>query len=262
MKIFPVCSVRLLLALSMVIVWTTTANAYEVKEVKDGGVLSGVVTLSGERPSPEYVTISKDAETCGHGERVLPRLVGEAGAAANTVVVLKGVQAGKGFDEFTGPYVLNQMSCEFVPHVLIVPVGERLSIKNNDPILHNVHAFLNEETAFNVAMPLEGQVIRKKLKKPGFIRFQCDAGHVWMSAHVVVVEHPYVAVTDERGRYEIKGIPPGTYNVEFWHEGWKVEKTLTDGAIIYSPPVVSSAEVVIEANQKTELNSSLSVTSP
>jgi hypothetical protein len=49
------------------------------------------------------------------------------------------------------------------------------------------------------------------------VRFKCDV-HGWMAAHVGVVAHPYFAVSDEAGRFEIKDLPPGAYTLEAWHE--------------------------------------------
>ena len=259
MKTLCTVSIILGLATSSVFAQTAVVSTYEVKEVKDGGALSGVVTFSGKLRPPDTVAISEGSESCGHGDIVLQRLIGGADqGVANAVVIIKGIPAGKDFEGKADPHVLSQDGCVFSPHVQIMPVGARLSIKNNDTVLHNVHAFLDEKTVFNIAMPLQGQVIRKKIKIPGIMRVQCDAGHVWMSAHVVVAEHPYMAVTDTQGRYQIDGIPPGKYEVEIWHEGWDIEEKLSDGTIIYSAPVVSTEEVTIEANRTTTLDTQLS----
>lgn len=41
-----------------------------------------------------------------------------------------------------------------------------------------------------------------------------------MSAEMMVVQHPYYAVTDESGKFEFTDVPPGTYQIVAWHEGW------------------------------------------
>jgi hypothetical protein len=43
-----------------------------------------------------------------------------------------------------------------------------------------------------------------------------------MNAEMMVVPHPYYAVTDENGRFELTDVPPGDYEVVAWHEGWHV----------------------------------------
>lgn len=49
------------------------------------------------------------------------------------------------------------------------------------------------------------------------VRFKCDV-HGWMAAHVGVMAHPFFAVSKPDGTFEIKGLPPGTYTIEAWHE--------------------------------------------
>jgi hypothetical protein len=49
------------------------------------------------------------------------------------------------------------------------------------------------------------------------VPFKCDV-HGWMNAYVGVLDHPYFAVTKEDGSFELKGLPPGTYTIEAWHE--------------------------------------------
>jgi hypothetical protein len=42
--------------------------------------------------------------------------------------------------------------------------------------------------------------------------------HPWMKMYVNVVKSPFYAVTDKSGKFEIKGLPPGDYTLEFVHE--------------------------------------------
>ena len=95
-----------------------------------------------------------------------------------------------------------------------VTVGTPLAVMNNDAILHNVHG--NEAgagapalTVFNLAMPIKGQKLPVPMRKPGLIRLQCDAGHTWMNAWIYVFDHPYFAVTDDRGAFVIDDVPRG-----------------------------------------------------
>lgn len=255
MKKFLIYGTTLAAVLIVFAMLARKGNAYEAVAVTDGGSLSGVVTLAGAVPKLEAMVISKDPKTCGKGNRPSTRLIVSSNkGVANTVVRLKNVQKGKELKIPAKPGTLDQNKCGFTPHIQVVAKGGKIAIKNSDPILHNIHAFMGTKTVFNLAMPLENQVIKKKLKKAGIIRVQCDAGHVWMNAYLVVTDHPYVAITDKNGKYEIKDIPPGKYEVEFWHEGWKVAKKLPDGTITYSKPLVSVKEATIQAKKKTTLN--------
>jgi hypothetical protein len=76
---------------------------------------------------------------------------------------------------------LDQRQCRYLPHVQALTVGTPLSLMNNDAILHNVHANDESMTVFNVAMPIKGQKLPMPMRKPGLMKLQCDAGHVWMN---------------------------------------------------------------------------------
>ena len=84
-----------------------------------------------------------------------------------------------------------------------------------------MHARRGEITIANLAMPIQGQVVKAPpslTAKPGMVSFKCDAGHTWMSAYVYVFDHPYFAVTDGEGKFTIKDVPAGKYELEVWHE--------------------------------------------
>ena len=49
------------------------------------------------------------------------------------------------------------------------------------------------------------------------IPIKCNQ-HPWMRAYVHVVQHPFHAVTGEDGSFELKGLPPGEYEIEAVHE--------------------------------------------
>ena len=63
------------------------------------------------------------------------------------------------------------------------------------------------------------------------VPFKCDV-HGWMNAYANVVAHPFFAVTDDAGGFEIKGLPAGTYTLEFWHEqlGTQTQSVTVDAA--------------------------------
>jgi len=96
---------------------------------------------------------------------------------------------------------------------------EVLEIRNSDRVIHTAHAYDEaKRTLFNVALPVSRPLVRRALNRPGIYRIVCDVGHSWMSAYVVVVDHPYAAVTDASGAFRISGVPPGAYRIRFWHE--------------------------------------------
>jgi len=69
---------------------------------------------------------------------------------------------------------------------------------------------------------MQDQAITPAMNKGGVVDLKCNAGHIWMNGIIVVVNHPYYAVTDEHGDFRLTGVPPGEYEIIAWHEGWKV----------------------------------------
>lgn len=174
------------------------------------GELRGVARLQGKAPAQATIETTKERAVCGDS---VPdeSVVSAGGMLRNVVVVVKGPPApaaGKG--------VLDQQKCRYVPRVQVLPLGSTLDVVNGDPTLHNVHGWLGQATAFNLAMPSKDSRLSRQLKKPGLVVVGCDV-HAWMRAYVWVVESP-AAVTGADGAYAIAGLPPGTWEVTAWHE--------------------------------------------
>jgi carboxypeptidase family protein len=224
--------------------------AYEQLEIQDGGVLSGVVRFVGTPPGLESIKVNKNREVCGESKESEALVVGPEGGVRGSVVLVEGMSRGK---KPESDLLLDNHRCLFVPHVGAVMAGTRARVKNSDPILHNTHGFHapaaaggGKHTVFNLALPSAGQVIdiTRKLARPGPVRVLCDA-HPHMFAWVYVHDSPYFAVTDERGAFRMDGVPPGTYRVTMWHEGFRPRGVDKDGRPLYDDPRVVTKEVTI-----------------
>jgi plastocyanin len=191
---------------------------YKEQSVAHPGVISGTVRFDGPAPAPVTYTPSKDTQVCGTGVHTGDEmLVNSGGGIRNVVVSLTGVTGGIGFERASVP-MLDQKGCRFQPHIVLIPKGGTLDIMNNDNILHNIRTTSRKNAPFNKAHPRTVRKIRHTFTAaPEKIKVQCDA-HSWMSAWIVVQDHPYYAVTDEKGKFTLESVPPGTYTVEFWHE--------------------------------------------
>jgi hypothetical protein len=182
----------------------------------DGGA-GGRIALDIDLSSPARLSVTKHRSVCGESKLSEEFLVSTDRGLANVFVTLEGVP---------GPYppprglaVLDNVACVFVPHAQIMRVGQVLEIRNSDRVIHTAHAYDEERrTLFNAALPVYKRSVRRTLMRPGRYRIACDVGHTWMTAYVMVLDHPYAAVTDALGAYRIAGVPPGTYRLRFWHE--------------------------------------------
>jgi hypothetical protein len=93
-----------------------------------------------------------------------------------------------------------------------------MQIINSDDTLHNVHGLAKANKEFNAGQPIQGMKMTHTFStKEVMVPFKCDV-HGWMNAWVGVLDHPYYAVTGADGTFSLKGLPPGTYTVEAWHE--------------------------------------------
>ena len=145
-------------------------------------------------------------------------LVGQNQAIQNVFVYVKDGLGRYGFPVPTEPVVLDQDKCRYIPRVLGVRVGQPLSIKNSDPLLHNVRANGTINQGFNLSTPLEGVSFQRTFAtKEIMVPFKCDV-HGWMTAFVGVLDHPYFGTTSADGKVVLGNLPPGTYTIEAWHE--------------------------------------------
>ncbi|MDZ7381319.1 MAG: carboxypeptidase regulatory-like domain-containing protein [candidate division KSB1 bacterium] len=116
------------------------------------------------------------------------------------------------------PVVLNQIGCQYQPHVFGIQTGQSLLILNSDDTMHNVHAAAKHNPPFNLGMTRHvKQLTRTFIRPEVMIPFRCNV-HPWMSAYAGVLEHPFFQVTDTTGSYRLGPLPAGAYQVVAWHE--------------------------------------------
>ena len=196
-------------------------RAYDEVTVANGGAISGFVKLQGKVAKPEPLEVTKNRELCG---KVMEEslVVGVGQGIRYAVVRLEGISRGKALER-EAVHELDNVKCRFAPHLQAASVGQFLMLKNSDAILHTAHAYTPEgQPQFNVGL-YPGRVSRKPLISAGLIRILCEV-HPWMSAYVVVSEHPYYAVTDAYGEYLISDVPAGKYRLKVWHEKLGVQE--------------------------------------
>lgn len=187
---------------------------YQPIAVQNGGTISGKVFFRGSW-TPSNISVTKDQGVCGQSKREPSWMINKRGEVQYTVVQLADIVKGKAIGQVNP--VLDQEGCEYKPHVLAVPAGTTVEIRNSDGILHNVHTFSEKNEPFNRAQPKYLKKITQTFEKAELISIKCDV-HGWMSAWLFVVDHPYYDVTSANGTFELADVPPGTYTLEVWQE--------------------------------------------
>ncbi len=170
---------------------------------------SGVAVPLQTEPLPPSVQ-----KVCGETSVDRSVVLGSDGALQFAVIAIDAPWASEGAKSTP---LIDQRRCSYEPPVLAALAGSALSIRNSDPLIHNVRASLKNTPAFNVAMPLENQTVIKKLPaSAGLVKVQCDV-HPWMSATIYTFTHTWFAVSGDDGRFEISGVPTGKQTVLLQH---------------------------------------------
>ncbi len=196
---------------------TVSASAGSSIGASAGAVLQGVVTFRGTIAPPQKIAVSRDALFCGTTATIQPLLVHAASKGVVDAVVSLSEPAAQPSDTQPPDAVIRNRQCAFERRISVMRVGARVEVANDDPVLHNTHIRGNGKTILNVAMVAHGPNVQKQIRKPGMLDVKCDA-HKFMQGHVVAFDHPYFALTDETGHFQITVVPPGLRQITVWHE--------------------------------------------
>jgi plastocyanin len=194
--------------------------AAPVVDAATAATVTGKVKFEGTSPAPTPIKLSSDpyCQKANPGLTTETEIVGKDGAVENVFVYVKDGLGNRTFPAPSAPVVLDQKGCHYAPHVLGIQVGQPLQIVNSDDTLHNVHGLPKANKEFNQGQPIQGMKMTHTFStKEVMVPFKCDV-HGWMNAWIGVLDHPYYAVTSAAGSFSLKGLPPGTYTIEAWHE--------------------------------------------
>jgi len=194
---------------------------------EDWGNLTGRFVYDGKAPTPEPLSINKDHEYCGKPPTLVDEslVVGKDGGLANVAVWVrtKGVKVHPDYEKAaTTKVTIDNKHCRFDPRIVVYRTGQPLEIKNSDTdgIAHNTKCELQANEGFNIQLPVGTSQDLKPLTNPESLpgSVACSI-HPWMKGWLVVQPTPYVAVSDETGKFELKNLPAGS-ELEFqvWQE--------------------------------------------
>jgi plastocyanin len=195
--------------------------------------LSGVVKFQGMAPKPKNIDMSSDPNcakahpTPATTEEVV---VDGDNDLANVIVYVSDGLGDRTFQPPDQPAVFEQKGCQYKPHVLALQAKQKLDVVNSDETTHNIHPSPNNNREWNMTqphgVPLEQTFAREEIAIP----VKCNI-HPWMKGYIGVFRHPYFAVSDKKGGFNLKDLPPGSYTITAWHEklGTQTQK-ITVGA--------------------------------
>ena len=190
--------------------------------------LKGTVKFEGAAPKPSRIEMSADplcAKARSTPAATEDIVVGADGGLANVVVYVSDGLSSHSFPPPEQPATLEQKGCQYRPHVLALQANQKLEVVNSDETTHNIHPTPNNNREWNMSqphgVPLEQSFAREEIAIP----VKCNV-HPWMRGYIAVFKHPYFAVTDKNGGFELKNLPPGTYTITAWQEklGTQIQK--------------------------------------
>jgi hypothetical protein len=185
------------------------------------GEINGQVFFEGPAPPRSLIRMNAvPACKMGNNEPVYSEevYVNENETLRNVFVYVKEGLGNRTFAVPAEPVVLDQKGCQFRPHVLGIMARQKLQINNGDPLSHNVHPVPSQNREWNQSLPPgNGNLIEEFARPEIMIPVKCNV-HSWMKAYIGVVPSPFYAVTDDRGMFTLKGLPPGDYTIGAWQE--------------------------------------------
>lgn len=220
------------------------------EEVGDG-VIKGIVKFDGRQAKRKALAMSADPVcAAAHGDVKALRetfVFGDNNTLQNVFVYISKGLEGQTFPASTKEAIIDQRGCIYIPHVLGIVVGQPVKILNSDDTVHNVHTQPKINASFNKAQ-IPGAMLKTMFEDVEMeVNVKCDV-HPWMKGYVHVMDHPFFAITQQDGTFEIRGVPPGNYELATWHEFSKFKPdqkaykvTVEEGVpaeitVTYTPP--------------------------
>lgn len=218
--------IAFLVASSLVCVRLATAQS-------PAGSIKGTVVARGKVPGNSIIRMGVDPKCAqlNEGTRVVQQVF--AATIDNHLgnVFVRVIGSFPSTPVPKEPVVIDQRKCVYGPRVAGMRLGQTLQVRNDDPLLHNVHSSSAVGNSFNIAQPVAGMVYSfTPRSEEVMVKIGCDV-HRWMTAYVGVVTNPYFAVSGVDGSFEIPNVPAGKYTLEAWHEQLGV---LTSAVIVKS----------------------------
>jgi plastocyanin len=183
------------------------------------GTIKGIVKFDGTPPANLKLPVGGNAECAAlhAGPAFDEAVLVKNGRLVNALVYVKSGLETHVFAWPKDPVRIANEKCIYTPRVAGAMTNQTIEFLNNDPTAHNIHGY-SSQGDFNFTLVSKGVSDSRKLRKPELVlNVKCDL-HPWMRGYVGVFTHPFFRVTGEDGTFELKGLPPGEYEIGAWHE--------------------------------------------
>ena len=204
---------------------------------EDTGTIQGKITLNTPAPTLPQIVTDKSVEFCGT-TLIDPVLIVQENGVKEAVISLEWQGEIPTKKELPPSASLKSHQCLFQPRIQATEVGTYLQLKSGDETPHNPPGWWNDtKTVFNISLLNPSLTFKRKLRWAGIYRVECDT-HTWMKSYILVFNHPFFTVTDEKGNFMLKNVPVGRHTMRVWHEILGEQ----------------TAEVVVKNQEKTQKN--------
>ncbi len=220
------------LALVAAVAAVTAASA----SAADWATVKGQVVFPKDKPAPkrDALNVTQDKDHCLKDGDILDQsvIVNPKNNGIKNVVVWLRPDDKDPKAKFTAEQInpedakrkpaevmIDQPCCMFIDRITIARPGDKLTVKNSAPVAHNFFWSSGNNGEYNVTVPkMEKWTMPEAIKAESPpIQYKCTI-HGWMTGYVRVFDHPYYAVTDADGNFEIKNAPVGKFRIVYWHE--------------------------------------------
>lgn len=180
-------------------------------------LVQGRVTYTGVVPEPRTIAVP------GHLRKVFPEgltlrplAVDATGGLAEALVYVVNPPVSRP-STLPVPATLLVSNTVCSPRVLAVQTNQDVRFRFVGAQMLNVNATPRVNRGFNIAVAGDGQETVKRFAHPELQIRVADNLHPWLLADISVFDHPWFAVTDSAGRFQLPPLPAGAYDVVVLH---------------------------------------------
>jgi hypothetical protein len=241
---------------------TPLAAAFDPKAT---GVIAGRVTWDGPIPQPPpfkaYANYLYPLAKQFIGEKPnphAPQVDPQSRGVRHAVVYLKHVEPERSrpWDHAAARIALRSRTLHVLgqgsePAIVgFVRRGEEVQIVNEDVYYHLVYG--RGAAFFALPFVAADRPTPRRLDAAGVVELSAGAGQFWMRGHLFVSEHPYYTLTDADGRFELKNVPEGEYEVIAWLPNWHVERVERDpevglvSRLVFHEPATQRQPILVQ----------------